>query len=163
MKTTPLIYYDSGKNVRINDRVYLVDMGALPWTARVIITDCGKDVDGHLTITVGRRRKGSLITRTLVMRDDEPDWYLFFADEGDAIKFIKNKIKYLKQKAIDSITVLCKTMLDEVEVDQDVFDIFGWEDASDRINIHIGYNAEDDFVISTIKTSSGYYISHAIK
>lgn len=153
MKTTPLIYYDSGENVKINDKVYLVDMGTLPWIERVTIMDCGKEVDGRTTIKIGR---GTRIT----IRDHEPDWYLFFVDEKNAIKFVKDIIKHFKQNAMDSIIALCNTMFDEVEIGKDIFDIHGKYDNKDRIDIKISYYTEDGSLVSNMEASSGYNAAH---
>lgn len=153
MKTTPCLYYDSGENVKINDKVYLVDMGTLPWIKRVTIMNCGKEVDGRTTIKIGR---GTEIT----INDHEPDWYLFFADEKNAIKFVKDIIKHFKQNAMDSITTLYKTMLNEVKIGQDLSDIYDKYDNEDRIDIKISYYAEDGSLVSKMKASSAYHAAH---
>lgn len=156
MKTTPFVYKDTGENIKINDKVYLVDMGNLPWIRRVTIMGCGKEVDGRTTIKIGSRRKDLLTTTTkIIIKDHEPDWYLFFADEKNAIKFVKDIIKRFKQNAMDSIIALCNTMLDEVEIDQDVFDIY-----DNRIDIKLSYYAEDGSLASTMKAFSGYHTAH---
>ena len=153
MKTTPLIYYDSGENVKINDKVYLVDMGTLPRIERVTIMNCGKDAYGLTAIKIGRGTE-------IFMNDHEPSPYLFFADKKNAIKFVKDIIKRFKQNAIDTITTLCKTMLDEVEVDQDVFDIYGMDDDSDRIDIKISYYTEDNSLVFKMKAFLAYHDAH---